>query len=309
MAGRRPSTCGRDEVGDGQELLMVAYFPVRLAAYGVILVVMLLVLAVKKLQSAVARVNPGTFVPETSVITRDYTPKLADPMATLAQIGASLPGVSLASGSDGLFFEVRVAGGMFVRVRATQSASTTRVEVSGRRKVSGLETVKKAEDGLMAFESAMRRQLATQGYSPSGVAIPQVPAQTTLAPPVRSTAPAAPAWLAPRPLQAEPFTITFDTGSAATTRGVAVIGRDPVLRSTDVDAILLPLNDPTMSVSKTHLAIGRDGSGFWVQDRSSTNGSQITEPDGNVLTVIPERTVRVQAGSRVAFGDRWLEVR
>ncbi|MCB9380937.1 MAG: FHA domain-containing protein [Acidimicrobiaceae bacterium] len=295
---------------------MLAYFPVRLAGYGVILVIALVVVGVKKLQSAMVSVNPGTFVPELTVITREYTPVLPDPQTTIAQIATSIPGVTVVARPGDLFFEVRQAGGLFVRVRTTNGSSSTRVEVAGRRKVSGLESVNKAEDALMAFESALRRQLAGRGHKPGSAggapSIAQSPPASTPAAstPVAPQAGAGTRWPAPsQASQASPFTIAFDTGSTASVEGTAVIGRNPATRPTDERAVLLPIDDPTMSVSKTHVAIGRDGSGFWVQDRSSTNGSVVTEPDGNVLTVIPERTVRVQSGSRVQFGDRWLEVR
>lgn len=105
------------------------------------------------------------------------------------------------------------------------------------------------------------------------------------------------------------ITIAFDIGTARQIRGTALVGRSPVSDRQDVlGAELIPIDDSTMSVSKTHLAIGVDEFGCWVEDRNSTNGVLVTEADGQQIRVSPTRRARVQRGSRIHFGDRWFDI-
>jgi len=105
------------------------------------------------------------------------------------------------------------------------------------------------------------------------------------------------------------FTIVLDDGSSSQHSGVVLVGREPSARASDTNPSILAVVDPTMSVSKSHLAIGCDASGVWIQDRGSTNGSAVTMPDGRTIAATPEEVQRVPNGSRIMFGDRWLEVR
>jgi hypothetical protein len=64
-----------------------------------------------------------------------------------------------------------------------------------------------------------------------------------------------------------------------------------------------------MSVSKTHVVVGIDGAGLWVEDLHSTNGVSVAEPDGGNLALIVGRRVRILRGSTVHFGQRSIVVR
>jgi predicted component of type VI protein secretion system len=85
-----------------------------------------------------------------------------------------------------------------------------------------------------------------------------------------------------------------------------LLGRGPTPRAGETPGVLLSVADPHRSVSKTHLAIGVDGGGAWVVDRSSTNGTVVTLPDGARILCVPERRVRLVPGASVAFGDAAL---
>jgi uncharacterized RDD family membrane protein YckC len=107
-----------------------------------------------------------------------------------------------------------------------------------------------------------------------------------------------------RQLQA---TLQLWDGRRVLLAGTALVGRSPAPRTGEVPPSLL-LEAIDRSVSKTHLAIGIDVDGLWVQDRSSTNGTVVTLPDGSQILCAPEQRVRIPAGSSVAFGDCWFEV-
>ncbi|WP_188079080.1 FHA domain-containing protein [Actinotalea subterranea] len=94
-----------------------------------------------------------------------------------------------------------------------------------------------------------------------------------------------------------------------TLEGVALIGRNPAPRENEsTPDHLLAVPDPGRSVSKTHLVLGVDANGVWLQDRNSTNGTVVTLGDGQQILCAPEQKVRVPAQASVAFGDFWLTV-
>jgi hypothetical protein len=102
--------------------------------------------------------------------------------------------------------------------------------------------------------------------------------------------------------------LTFDGGLSVTVHSFALIGRAPAAEEGDPPAQLLPIADPDLSVSKTHLACGLDSHGFWVCDRHSTNGSAITNSDGVKIRCIPGQHHYVASGSTVHVGDRSFSV-
>lgn len=87
--------------------------------------------------------------------------------------------------------------------------------------------------------------------------------------------------------------------------GPVLIGRNPAPL---VGLRAVAVQDPSMSVSKTHLVIGADVAGAWVMDRGSTNGTMVTLPDGQRIVCLPDQRVRVAPGSVVFFGDLSLTV-
>jgi hypothetical protein len=101
----------------------------------------------------------------------------------------------------------------------------------------------------------------------------------------------------------------LDDGREVPVRGLVVLGRNPQSRPGEEAAELVKVADETRTVSKSHLALNVDAVGLLVADRSSTNGSTVTTPDGATTACVPEQAVRVSEGSVVSMGDHWLTVR
>lgn len=102
--------------------------------------------------------------------------------------------------------------------------------------------------------------------------------------------------------------LVFDTGERQPAAPVILIGRDPAAGDADKDPVLVAIDDPDRTVSKTHLAVRRSDQGFWVLDRGSTNGSAVTSPDGESTPLANRRAVQVSAGWTVHFGARSFRV-
>ncbi len=119
--------------------------------------------------------------------------------------------------------------------------------------------------------------------------------------------PAAPDTTAVAPPQQLPrVEVALDTGEQAIVAGLLLVGRAPTPAGGDDGAGLLPVDDPSLSVSKTHLAVGVDRSGVWVQDRNSTNGSWLDEGVGQLRRLEPGVRTPVPPGTRVMIGERVL---
>lgn len=152
--------------------------------------------------------------------------------------------------------------------------------------------------------------------APTPAPIPPVapPAASPAAVPEPAGAPRPPAspgtWAPPAllPDAAAPATITLvlDTGDAVEVAGAGVLlGRAP---AADDGLVPTPVLDRTMSVSKTHLAVRRDGEALFVEDRGSTNGSALVR-GGAERELTPGERVPVHDGDTIRFGDRFAEVR
>ena len=80
------------------------------------------------------------------------------------------------------------------------------------------------------------------------------------------------------------------------------LGRNPV--ATDPTDALVTVNDPDSTVSKTHLRLEHSRGRTWVTDGGSTNGTDLLEDDGDVITLTPGNRVLVEQGVRVRMGNR-----
>lgn len=96
----------------------------------------------------------------------------------------------------------------------------------------------------------------------------------------------------------------WDDGSRVTVSRRAVFGRNPVA---DGDAVLIPVRDETLSLSKTHFEAGAEVSGGWVMDRHSTNGMTLVR-DGVRIACPPGERVQVRLGDAIEIGDRIVTV-
>ncbi len=103
-----------------------------------------------------------------------------------------------------------------------------------------------------------------------------------------------------------PWTLSLDTGDQLEVSGRVLIGRDPAAEPGETADHLVMVDDDTLSVSRTHVACQLDPGGFWVEDRGSTNGTQIEFPSGERQTCEPRVRVTVAGAARVFFGDRWF---
>ena len=97
--------------------------------------------------------------------------------------------------------------------------------------------------------------------------------------------------------------LRFSDGTEHRLRGMTLVGRHPEAVGQEIITDLISLDDPGRSVSKTHLLVGMDARGLFVQDRHSTNGTIVTLPDGQQILCAAGQTIRVPAGATVSFGD------
>nr|WP_277816530.1 RDD family protein [Microbacterium invictum] len=178
-----------------------------------------------------------------------------------------------------------------------------------------------------------------------GVAVPPVvrpaastPSPTAWAPPqllpsdpapaaARPAAAAVPAPAAPAPAVAPPASLAAHAPDAApvpvTVRvslmldsgetididaGGALIGRAPAAGPADAGLALVPVHDPSMSVSKTHLAVLRSDGIVVVVDCGSTNGSALSRGGTEQPLTAGEKTPLAD-GDTIRFGDRFAQVR
>jgi uncharacterized RDD family membrane protein YckC len=102
--------------------------------------------------------------------------------------------------------------------------------------------------------------------------------------------------------------ITLDDGRDFRLERTVLIGRNPAPAAGESQAQLLPVPDPGKTISKTHLHLLTDGTGLWVTDRHSTNGSAVTTPDGMRTALQPGVPAYVSPGTTVHFGDRTFNV-
>ena len=74
--------------------------------------------------------------------------------------------------------------------------------------------------------------------------------------------------------------------------GVIIVGRKPVASTVAQEAQLVTVNDPTLTVSKTHAKLEYAGDSWFLTDLHSTNGVVLTDRIGNRADAKPgERTL------------------
>ncbi|GAA1345146.1 hypothetical protein GCM10009611_21330 [Arthrobacter roseus] len=98
--------------------------------------------------------------------------------------------------------------------------------------------------------------------------------------------------------------LVFDDGDDVEVAAEALIGRNPSNQGGESVGQLIAVADQGRSVSKTHVHLRREGSGVWVTDRNSTNGTSISGTDGIRNQVPGGETLMAEVGSTVHFGDR-----
>lgn len=175
---------------------------------------------------------------------------------------------------------------------------------------------------------------AEQPWNPTGLPPLQLPepemwAEATMAPPPAEVPtatrpaqqPASTAAPAPEPAdegegtvlrpRAVPsaWQILLDDGRTLPLGAGVLLGRNPVAEPGDEAYGLIAIDDPTRTISKTHLVIGVDAAGPWMCDRESTNGSGHWLPNGDFVEAPAGQRVPLFDGALVGFGDLRLLVR
>ncbi|MGW9587986.1 RDD family protein [Microbacterium sp. NPDC055455] len=152
---------------------------------------------------------------------------------------------------------------------------------------------------------------APAGPTASGWVPPQLLPDGSAASPVREApavtgaqgGPAAPS----RP-GASAARFVLDTGRVVDVGSGILIGRDPAPVTGDDGVAPVAIDDPTMSVSKTHLAVLPHGTDTVVVDRGSTNGSAVVR-GGAEHPLVPGAPVALRPGDTIRFGDRHAMIR
>lgn len=152
--------------------------------------------------------------------------------------------------------------------------------------------------------------------APATAAVP--PSAPTSAPsaPAGAPAPAAPAADTPTPEHADDLeetrisipghrlVFTWDDGTRIPVSRRTVFGRNP---APEEGALVVPVRDETLSLSKTHFEAAAETSGGWVVDRHSTNGLTIVR-DGQRIACPAGQRVPIKLGDVIEIGDRVVMV-
>ncbi|EAR25108.1 hypothetical protein A20C1_00931 [marine actinobacterium PHSC20C1] len=104
------------------------------------------------------------------------------------------------------------------------------------------------------------------------------------------------------------FVLQFSTGDSVIVTGTGLVGRNPIQEPSEKFDILVPITDPSKSVSKTHLEFGQMAGAFWISDRYSGNGTVVREPAGEPKRCEPGKRYRVMRGTRVEIGEQFFIV-
>ncbi|QYH36534.1 FHA domain-containing protein [Salinibacterium sp. M195] len=104
------------------------------------------------------------------------------------------------------------------------------------------------------------------------------------------------------------FVLQFSTGDSVIVTGTGLVGRNPIPEPSETFDIVVPITDPSKSVSKTHIEFGQMAGAFWISDRYSGNGSVVREPGGEPRRCEPGKRYRVMRGSRVEIGEQFFIV-
>lgn len=103
--------------------------------------------------------------------------------------------------------------------------------------------------------------------------------------------------------------LVLDDGRQIDVLRPLVIGRNPAPPPDRPNALAVRVGESGQAVSKTHLSLSVDGSGLFVVDLGSTNGTAIVGTTGALEPCKAYQEVRVRDGQVVSFGDHAFTVR
>lgn len=143
--------------------------------------------------------------------------------------------------------------------------------------------------------------------------ITAVPGMAPPAPPVPPAPPAAAdldSTLLSAAAVASGWVIALADGRSIPVSGAPVyLGRSPIAAPEHPNAVLVPIDDPAKSMSKTHARIAVSGVALEVTDLHSTNGTRIEAQGAPAIAVSPAVAHFVPAGSSIVLGDYVVTVR
>lgn len=90
---------------------------------------------------------------------------------------------------------------------------------------------------------------------------------------------------------------------------ITLLGRNPIVMPQLESAVPIPLDDPAMKISKSHLAVGLEDGRWWVMDLHSTNGTVLVDAVGNVSRCEAGVSTAVDPGSVIRFGTHEIAAR
>jgi hypothetical protein len=108
---------------------------------------------------------------------------------------------------------------------------------------------------------------------------------------------------APRRASGPRWRLTLASGDEVEFATRAVVGRAPRAPAGWEGAVLVSVDDPDRTVSKTHAGFAVEGDAVLVTDLDSTNGVAIVGPDGTESIVEPGRAVAIPEGAEVELGS------
>lgn len=146
---------------------------------------------------------------------------------------------------------------------------------------------------------------------PASTAIPPMPPGP---PPalVAQAPPAAPASASPAPVRGSApgaaLLLVFDTGQRVRidVPAAVTLGRRPT--PSEPGDLLIMVDDPDSTVSKSHLRLENSRGRTWVTDLGSTNGSDILADQGGRRELLPGVRSLLDDGDRVRVGDRVFSI-
>lgn len=97
---------------------------------------------------------------------------------------------------------------------------------------------------------------------------------------------------------------TWDDGTRVSVSRRTIFGRNP---APEAGAVVVPVRDETLSLSKTHFEAAAEASGGWVLDRHSTNG-MILVREGQRIACPAGQRVPVRLGDAIEIGDRIVTI-
>ena len=97
---------------------------------------------------------------------------------------------------------------------------------------------------------------------------------------------------------------TWDDGTRVSVSRRTIFGRNP---APEDGAVVVPVRDETLSLSKTHFEAAAESSGGWVLDRHSTNGMTLVR-EGQRIACPAGQRVPVRLGDAIEIGDRIVTI-